>query len=83
LYYRQGWNFNPVNRAEFNPEVENAPCSQPLTMLLANFILLSRTMFILRECTNERRNLAEKDDAPTRIQIGYNLVPSVSPPLGR
>jgi hypothetical protein len=27
--------------------------------------------------------LAEKDDAPTRIQIGYNLVPSVSPPLGR
>jgi hypothetical protein len=44
-----------------------------LTMLLANFILLSRTMFILRECTNERRNLAEKDDAPTRIQIGIYL----------
>jgi hypothetical protein len=32
LYYRQGWNFNPVNRAEFNPGVENAPCNRPLTM---------------------------------------------------
>ena len=31
LYYRQGWNFNPVNRAEFNPGVENAPCNRPLT----------------------------------------------------
>jgi hypothetical protein len=30
LYYRQGWNFNPVNRAEFNPGVENAPCNRPL-----------------------------------------------------
>ena len=23
-------NFNPVNRAEFNPRVESAPCNQPL-----------------------------------------------------
>ena len=23
-------NFNPVNRAEFNPGVENAPCNRPL-----------------------------------------------------
>ena len=22
-------NFNPVNRAEFNPRVESAPCNQP------------------------------------------------------
>jgi hypothetical protein len=26
-------NFNPVNRAEFNPRVESAPCNQPLMPL--------------------------------------------------
>jgi hypothetical protein len=41
-------------------------------MLLLNFILLSKTMF-LRDCTKERRNLAEKTGAPTRIQIGMYL----------
>jgi hypothetical protein len=26
-------NFNPVNRTEFNPGVENPPCNQPLMPL--------------------------------------------------
>ncbi|CAB4003035.1 Cadherin EGF LAG seven-pass G-type receptor 1 [Paramuricea clavata] len=43
------------------------------TMLLLNFILLSKTMMFLRDCTKERRNLAGKTGAPTRIQIGIYL----------
>jgi hypothetical protein len=31
LYYRQDWNFNLVNRVEFNSGVENAPCNRPLS----------------------------------------------------
>jgi hypothetical protein len=26
--------FNPVNRTEFNPRVESAPCNQPLMQVL-------------------------------------------------
>jgi hypothetical protein len=36
LYCRQGWNFNPVNRAEFNPGVENAPCPSVYTLFFDN-----------------------------------------------
>jgi hypothetical protein len=43
------------------------------TMLLFNFVLISKTMMFLRDCTNERRNLAEKTGAPTKIQIGIYL----------
>ena len=44
-----------------------------LTMLLLNVILLSKTIVFIRDCTKERRNLAEKSGAPTRMQIGIYL----------
>jgi hypothetical protein len=39
-------NFNPVNRAEFNPEVENAPCNRPLSAELFESISQWQTMWL-------------------------------------
>ena len=43
------------------------------TMLLLNIVLFFKTTMFLGHCTKERRKLAEKTGAPTRIQIGIYL----------
>lgn len=43
------------------------------TMLLLNIALFFKTMMFLGHCTKERRKLAKKTGAPTRIQIGIYL----------
>jgi hypothetical protein len=40
LYYIQGWNLNPVKRAEFNPGVENASFNRPLKTLIPEEIIV-------------------------------------------
>jgi hypothetical protein len=42
LYYIQGWNLNPVKRAEFNPGVENASFNRPLKTLIHEEITVCR-----------------------------------------
>ena len=51
-------NFNPVNRAEFNPGVENAPCNRPLIGIV--YVLFSMQVPTVEECDFHRQFLFDE-----------------------
>jgi hypothetical protein len=50
-------NFNPVNRAEFNPGVENAPCNRPLRTEIIRAALKGRGEGADKMCMVQRDNV--------------------------